>query len=217
MSAASKPPSLGNRIAPPRFIAFALLAAAGIPVAASLLDWQRGVMLGFDIAAAIFLLSCLPLLMRGSPASMRQSALHNDANRAVLLAITVGVTIVVLVAVAAELSQAQRSDMATTGLIVGSLAIAWTFSNSVYALHYAHLFYTRGKGGTDSRGLDFPGADEPDYWDFLYFAFTLGMTFQTSDVEIGDPRFRRVATFHCLAAFIFNIGVLAFTINVLGS
>jgi len=217
MSAPSKPPSLGNRLAPARFIAFALLAAVGIPVATSLLDWQRGVMLGFDVAAGTFLLSCIPLLMRGSPDSMRESALRNDANRAGLLAITVGVTIVVLVAVAAELSQVRHSDMATAALIVASLAIAWTFSNSVYALHYAHLFYTRDTGGKDRRGLDFPGAEEPDYWDFLYFAFTLGMTFQTSDVEIGDPRFRRVATFHCLAAFIFNIGVLAFTINVLGS
>lgn len=217
MSVPSKPPSLGNRLAPARFIAFALLAAVSIPVATSLLDWQRGLMLGFDIAATIFLLSCVPLLMRGSPDSMRESARRNDANRAMLLAITVGVSIVVLVAVAAELSQAGHPDIATTGLIVGSLGVAWTFSNSVYALHYAHLFYTRGASGKDSRGLDFPGAEEPDYWDFLYFAFTLGMTFQTSDVEIRDARFRRVATFHCLAAFIFNIGVLAFTINVLGS
>jgi uncharacterized membrane protein len=217
MTIKAKPPSLGNRIAPLRFIVFALLAAIGIPLATSLLDWQRGVMLGFDVAALVFLLSCAPLLTKGNPDSMRQSALHNDANRAVLLAITVGVTIVVLVAVAAELSQSQKAGALGAGLIVASLAIAWIFSNSVYALHYAHLFYTRGGSGADSGGIEIPGAKEPDYWDFLYFAFTLGMTFQTSDTEIRDSRFRRVATFHCLAAFVFNIGVLAFTINVLGS
>jgi uncharacterized membrane protein len=217
MTAPEKPPGLGNRIAPARFVAFAMIAAIGIPLAWSLLDWQRGVMLGFDVAALIFLLSCAPLLIKGTPDSMREAALRNDANRAVLLAITVGVSIVVLVAVAAELSQVRKSDALGAGLIVASLVIAWAFSNTVYALHYAHLFYTRGRSGADRAGLDFPGTKEPDYWDFLYFAFTLGMTFQTSDTEIRDPRFRRVATFHCLAAFIFNIGVLAFTINVLGS
>ena len=61
-----------------------------------------------------------------------------------------------------------------------------------------------------------PGTDEPDYWDFVYFAFTLGMTFQTSDVSITDRRIRRVVLGHSLAAFVFNLGVLAFTINVLG-
>jgi uncharacterized membrane protein len=65
--------------------------------------------------------------------------------------------------------------------------------------------------------VDFPGPGEPDYWDFVYFAFTLGMTFQTSDVAITDRAIRRVVTAHCLAAFIVNLGVLAFTINVLGA
>jgi uncharacterized membrane protein len=216
MSAPSKPPSVGNRIAPPRFIAFALLLLVCPPLFTTWLGWQRGVMVGFDIAALVFLASCAPLLARGTPDSMRDAALRNDANRAGLLAITIGVTIVVLVAVAAELPHPGRSDAMRTGLIVASLATAWAFSNTVYALHYAHLFYTRGEDGADSGGLDFPDTSEPDYWDFVYFAFTLGMTFQTSDVAIRDPRFRRVATFHCLAAFIFNIGVLAFTINVLG-
>jgi uncharacterized membrane protein len=66
-------------------------------------------------------------------------------------------------------------------------------------------------------GFQFPGTKQPDYWDFVYFAFTCGMAFATSDVEITNQHVRRVVTVHCLAAFAFNIGVLAFTINVLGS
>ena len=65
--------------------------------------------------------------------------------------------------------------------------------------------------------LEFPGTTQPLYWDFVYFAFTLGMTFQTSDVAIKDERIRRVVILHSFTAFVFNIGVLAFTINVLGS
>ena len=85
----------------------------------------------------------------------------------------------------------------------------------IYTLHYAHLFYREGARG-DSGGLEFPRTPEPDYWDFIYFAFCLGMTFQTSDVTVTDGRLRRAVTAHCMAAFVFNLGIIAFTINVLG-
>jgi uncharacterized membrane protein len=101
-------------------------------------------------------------------------------------------------------------------LIVGTLSLAWLFSNVVYALHYAHMFYTGNDKGEDTGGVDFPGTKEPDYWDFLYFSTCLGMTFQVSDMDITSRRVRRVVMFHCLAAFVFNLGIIAFTINVLG-
>jgi uncharacterized membrane protein len=100
-------------------------------------------------------------------------------------------------------------------LIVGTLSVAWLFSSVIYALHYAHLFYT-GEKGKDVRGIEFPKTDEPDYWDFLYFATCLSMTFQVSDMNITSRKVRRVVMFHCLAAFVFNLGIIAFTINVLG-
>ena len=97
------------------------------------------------------------------------------------------------------------------GLVVATLALSWLFSNTVYALHYAHIYYIKDDDGEgDHKGVAIPNADEPDYWDFLYFAYTLGMTFQTSDVEICSRHIRRVVTFHCLLAFVFNIGVIAF-------
>ena len=70
---------------------------------------------------------------------------------------------------------------------------------------------------TGCEGFRFPGTAEPVYWDFVYFAFTCGMAFATSDVEVTDQSVRKVVTFHCLAAFAFNIGVLAFTVNLLAS
>jgi uncharacterized membrane protein len=95
-------------------------------------------------------------------------------------------------------------------LIVGTLLIAWLFGNTIFALHFAHLVAKRG------GGIEFPGAEKPGYPDFVYFSFTLGMTFQTSDVNISDRGIRNVVTAHCLVAFVFNLGILAFTINVLG-
>lgn len=169
-------------------------------------------MIGFDVAAVLFLVSVSPLLGTREGAAIRAHARENDANRAVLLAITFVVMVVLLVAIATE-SLKHSPEPFTRILIVVTLAIAWVFSNTVYALHYAHLAYG---DELQCKGLSFPGTNEPLYWDFVYFAFTLGMTFQTSDVTISDQRIRRVVTLHCLAAFVFNIGVLAFTINVLG-
>jgi uncharacterized membrane protein len=102
-------------------------------------------------------------------------------------------------------------------MVVATLVLAWLFGNVVYALHYAHVYYQAGKDrGGDAAGISFPETKEPDYWDFVYFSFTLGMTFQTSDCDITAQAIRRISIGHCMAAFVFNLGVLAFTINALG-
>ena len=130
--------------------------------------------------------------------------------------LTVFLSLVILVAVAGELTAEQQLTTTDTLLVIATLALAWTFANMVYALHYAHLFYSSEDGGHDLGGLDFPGKrPEPDYWDFVYFSFTLGVALQTSDVCITSSGIRRVVTLHCIAAFVFNLGVLAMAINIL--
>lgn len=206
-----------TKMMPVRFVLFIAVLVAG--VAAGWLLWRpvQGVMAGFDVAAAMFLLSCLALL-NDKPVQMRDHARRNDAKGFVLLAITVAVTIAVLVAVGAVVTKSDGLQILDIVMIVATLVLAWLFGNMVYALHYAHMFYLKGKDkGGDAAGIDFPGTQEPDYWDFIYFAFTLGMTFQTSDSAITAPAIRRVVIGHCMAAFVFNLGVLAFTINALGS
>ncbi len=205
--------SMGKRVAPPRFVLFVVVMAIGLVVAVPALGLGRGTMVAFDVAAVVFLLSVATLL--GSEAErMREVAKANDANRALLLGLSVTVSIVVLVAVAKELHG--KTDRWSIALVIATLALAWLFSNTVYALHYAHAYYLEGDDGKDRGGIDVPQCDEPDYWDFLYFSFTLGMTFQTSDIAITSTYVRRVVTGQSLAAFVFNLGVIAFTINVLG-
>lgn len=206
---------LGNRIAPPRFLLFGVLLATGLPVLVPLLGRDRGIMLAFDLAALVFLASVAPLLGHGSTDRMRRRAIENDANRAVFLGFSGATLLVILAAVAGEVQG--RGDRSTVLIVVATLALAWLFSNTVYALHYAHLFYLPDDHDADSGGLQFPDTTEPDYWDFLYFSVTLGMTFQTSDVMIASRAMRRVVTGHSLAAFVFNLGVVAFTVNILGS
>ena len=205
---------LGKRIAPPSFLLFAGVFAVGLAIGITLIGSGRGTMVAFDAGAIAFFLLVARLFRSGDADQMRRRAEANDANRAVLLGFTALTSVVILVAVAGELKG--KNDAVAIALVIATLVLAWLFSNTVYALHYAHLYYLDGRDGDDAGGLDFPGCDEPDYWDFLYFSYTLGMTFQTSDVDITSRHVRKVVTGHCLAAFVFNLGVLAFTINVLG-
>jgi len=207
--------SIGSRLAPPRFLLFAGALVLGVGGLMPMLGRARGAMLGFDGAALLFLLSVAPLLRVREVSAIRAAARRNDANRAALLVITGAVTLAVLAAVYAEVRGRAVPGQAVT--VIATLVLAWLFSNTVYALHYAHLYYSEATGGGgDARGLDFPGTDEPDYSDFLYFSVTLGMTFQTSDVTIRARPVRRAVTGQSLAAFAFNLGVIAFTVNVLG-
>lgn len=208
---------LGSWLAPPRFILFAVLAMIAVPAGIAMAGWAIGAMAGFDVAAIAFLLSCVPLIRTATPQSMRAATRENDANRAGLLVIGGLISLAVLAAVAAELGGGVRPVPPVLALVVVTLVLAWLFGNMLYALHYAHLYYGTDDGGKDIGGLQFPDTPEPVYWDFVYFAFTLGMTFQTSDVTIASVRLRRVATLHSLAAFVYNLGVIAFTINLLGN
>lgn len=210
--AAKRPASIGNRIAPLRFLIFLVVfatAGAAIQVKADL--WHYAVMGGFDIAALVFLLSLWPMFRNAGVAEIRKHAADNDANRLTLLVLTALIVLVLLITIWAELTGPGEPLAA---LVIATLVMAWLFANTLYALHYAHLFYGEGSAGLQS--LIFPDTKAPDYWDFAYFAFTLGMTFQTSDVSINGRTMRRVVLAQCIAAFIFNIGILAFTINTLG-
>ena len=173
-------------------------------------------MAGFDVAALGYA-ATLPPLFKLDAAGIRGKAKPEDADRILLLALTAVIMVTILTAVAAELTQTEAPYSFAVALVIGTLAIAWCFSNMIYTIHYAHLYYDDSRGGGDRGGVEFPKTKSPDYWDFVYFAYTLGMTFQTSDVNITDGQWRKVVIFHCIAGFGFNIGIIAFSINILAS
>jgi uncharacterized membrane protein len=146
---------------------------------------------------------------------LRLNAAMNDAGRVLLLLIAALLLAVVLVVVVVEMGKQGRSSGREVVLVAATLTIAWIFGNLVCALHYARMFYDVRPGGGDHAGLLFPGAEAPDFSDFCYFAFVLGMTFQVSDVQILGKRIGRTATAHALLAFFFNIGVVALTVNLI--
>jgi uncharacterized membrane protein len=208
--------SIGNRIAPSRFLLFLAVLAAGWAAGVSWMGVEQGLLAGFDAAALVFLTSCAPLLKLRAP-ELRDAAAKNDANRWLLLAISFVLTLVVLAAITAQLDQRGGLSLADKLMIVATLVLVWTFGNAVYALHYAHLYYLRDDRGRDCEGLAFPGEDQPGMADFAYFAFILGVAVQTADVAITSAHIRRVVTIHCIAGFFFNLGVLALAVGVLGS
>jgi uncharacterized membrane protein len=211
---------LGKRLAPPRFVLFLVLLPAALFAYRALTHtaaWLDPLVVAFDFAATVFLLSLVPLLRDSEAADIRKHAAENDAGRGMVLLVTTLLTFAVMAAITGELKAAQGGDKVAMVKLIGTLFAIWLFANTVYALHYAHLFYSREpKSGKDAAGIDFPGTKTPDYRDFAYFAGTLGMTFQTSDTAITAPKIRHVALAHSFVAFVFNIGVIAFTINTLG-
>jgi uncharacterized membrane protein len=88
-------------------------------------------------------------------------------------------------------------------------------THTTFAFRYAHEYYEAAPGSSKvDGGLEFPGEDQPDYLDFMYFSLVLGMTFQVSDVQITSRKLRRLATVHGLLSFLFNTIILALTVNI---
>ncbi|POY36656.1 DUF1345 domain-containing protein [Solitalea longa] len=102
-------------------------------------------------------------------------------------------------------------------ILLSAILLSWSLVHTVFTFHYANMFYDGDK--TDhtkhNGGLDFPNESHPDYIDFAYFSFVIGMTFQVSDVEISSRQIRRTALFHSLLSFCLNTFVVALTINII--
>ncbi|MGN6381633.1 MAG: DUF1345 domain-containing protein [Dyella sp.] len=183
----------------------ASLSAGGMLVAPALL-------LGFDVGAAVFLGGMWRLFNDATTASMREQARRQDAGRWGILWSAIGVTAVVMMALGTELHAAESGGVLTLAVAGLSIVLAWLFINVMFALHYAHGFY--GDYGSQHQGLDFPGKQEPDYWDFAYFSIVVGMTFQVSDVQITSRTLRRMVLLHSVIAFFFNVFIIAVTVNI---
>ncbi len=194
-----------------------LVFAAVLPLASALSWWlcrsRLALLAGFDVAALVHLIWITFALSSAPPKSLRSRAARYDSGQGTLLLLAAIVFGVVLVAVAAELGHGSLRTPAELTLIIGTLVVAWCFGNMIFALHYMHRHY--GASASAPKGLDFPGEAEPCFWDFVYFAYTIGMTFQTSDVALRTTELRRLATLHALLAFVFNVGVVALSVNLL--
>ncbi len=202
-----------------RYPAFSIFAGLGVVLTATGLGFlhpARAMLAGFDGAVLVFLILLARRFQRDSAENMRARAARNAPDHHVMLALALIIVAVVLTAVWVELSPTGGRHGPGVGLAVGTLALAWLFANCLFTLHYAHVWYLAAS--PETAGLEFPGgAANPDYWDFAYFAFVLGMTFQVSDVTITSKRLRRIALLHAMLAFVFNIAVVALSVSLVGA
>lgn len=177
------------------------------------------VMLCWDIFALVLLVLNWITFFTTSSQDIRQRAKTEDSSRIVIFSIVLISTFASLLAVVLLLvtrSQKQEwKELYLTIAIVG-MVLSWMLVHSIYTLRYAHLYYANHptKKETHAGGLDFPGEDKPDFIDFAYFSFVLGMTFQVSDVQITSKSLRRLALMHGMLSFGYNTVIVALTINV---
>ena len=186
-------------------MAMVLLLYAGLRVA-------NAVLLGFDLAAVVFLGIFARLFNQATPSHMRSQAQALDTGRWGVLWGGVLLSAVVLGALGNELHAARDGGLAELAVGVLSVVLSWLFLNVMFAVHYAHGYY--GDFGEKHAGLEFPDTPEPDYWDFAYFSIVIGMTFQVSDVQITSKYLRRVVLLHSVIAFFFNVFIIAITVNI---
>ena len=136
-------------------------------------------------------------------------------SRATADVLLLGASVASLGAVGYTLTQAGHQSATTKGLMVGlavlAVALGWATVHTVYTLRYAHLYFDDPPGGIDFNG------DKPDYRDFAYFGFTVGMTWQVSDTDIQKKAIRRTVLHHALLAYLFGTVIVAVTINLVFS
>ena len=200
-----------------------LLCSAVLGLGVALLPWPldgvaRG-LLGWCVGAAAYLLPAWWMAETCNPQRTKARARAMDQPSALILACmlaVIGVSVVVIIMLLQQMRDLHGMDRGIH-IALGFVALAgsWLMIHTVYGFHYAHRFYQEEREKSPAGpGLDFPGKLEPDYFDFLYYSFVVGMTSQVSDVQVTSREMRRITLVHSVLSFAFNMLVLALSINV---
>lgn len=170
-------------------------------------------LIGWDISIAIYIVLAFVLFLKCDSARIKRLASIQDDGRFLILVLTASAALASIVAIVGELGIKPQGAPQLI-LAVVTIVLSWSAIHTTFALHYAHEYYR----GAEIGGLAFPGdAGDPDYWDFIYFSFVIGMTAQVSDVGITDKIIRRTATAHGVVSFVFNTALLALMVNIAAS
>ena len=201
-------------------IAVGLAVGIGCALFATQMRATTSLILGWDALSISFLGSMLLSWFRHSPLDIRRQAALDDEGRGAILFLVLLASAASVWAVGAELSLAKDAHglMKAAHIVLAFLTVvaSWLMVQLIFTLHYAHEFYgvDDDDGARDFGGIEFPGHEEPDYWDFFYFSVVIGVACATADANILSKGLRRLATVHCLVAFAFNTLIVALTINL---
>lgn len=195
----------------------AVLAGILAGVLMVLLGYQKYALLGgWDIAMAVYIIWVFCTIWPMDSAKTKTHAVREDPGRAITDVLLLIASVASLVAVLALLLHASQAagiqKVIDIALGLSSIIVSWMLVHTTYALNYARLFYRKAGGA-----VDFNEKELPQYTDFLYLSFTLGMTYQVSDTNLMTKQIRATALKHALLSFLFGTVIIATTINTLAS
>ncbi|HEV7907997.1 MAG TPA: DUF1345 domain-containing protein [Pseudonocardiaceae bacterium] len=206
------------RITPVK-VQLAVSIAAGVlagVLVASYTPWELGPLVGWDTAAVVYLVWVWVSIWPHDAEQTATLAVYTDPTRTVADFVLLSAAVASLISVATVIARAAHTsgteELLRVGLGVASVLLSWAVVHTVFTLRYAKLYYTGPDGG-----VDFNQDEPPDYGDFAYLAFTIGMTFQVSDTNLRTNDIRRTALRHGLLSYLLGTGVLATTINLVAS
>jgi len=215
----SKAPHKGHSFLPRhfqqhhRFYAGALAAAAAWFATTGERFEIRSLAAG-DAFFTVYLVLLVIFAARSTPESTMKYARIEDEGLSLIALLTMAAVGFNLTAIVTILSTPDTIHGFRLAAAVISVPLGWATVHASVALHYARLYYAEEDDGGSSEGLDFPCDEEPDVWDFLYFSFVIGMTAQTSDVEVSGRRMRRSVLAHSIVSYFYNAVIIALTVNV---
>lgn len=199
-------------------ILFAVVAFIGLHGTGSLGTQLVG---AWDVFAFVVVVLAWFVLSTKDPYEVRRNARIQDASQTFLFTVVVSAATVSLFAVFILLGSSKNlspgSFASHVTLSVAAIVLSWMLVHTLFGLRYAHVYYVNAHKFDRDKvegGLVFPGDESPDYLDFAYFSFVIGMTCQVSDVQVSSKTMRRLATVHGLISFMFNTAILAMFVNI---
>jgi uncharacterized membrane protein len=181
-------------------------------------DWRpiNRVLVGWDVGVVVYLMLMLELAMSTHANHIRSRCVLYDEGRVTIPVLTVTAALASIGAIFVQLGTAPAGHHFLNLVFAAvTILLSWTLIQVIFAFHYAHEYYAEHR--RQARGLGFPGDDAPNYFDFFYFAFVIGMTSQVSDVTVKSKALRRMVTAHGLLSFVFNLTLLALAVNLAAS
>jgi uncharacterized membrane protein len=184
------------------------------------IGWQLATLGGWDVAAILFLAITWRLILRADPATTQRVAMVEDETKRTAALVVLLACMTSLLAVAFTLATADRESGWHRSVSIGgallTVVLSWAVLNTLFTLRYADAHYHFRGGQGVVFGDDDSDDGPPDYRDFAYLAFTIGMCYQVSDQSVRSPRMRRTVLVHSLVSYVFGVVIIASTINVIG-
>ena len=178
------------------------------------------ILLGWNTGVICYLTMAWTMMARSQQAQLCKRALHQDDGQVFVLSVSVFASMAVLVAAGSQMAIVKDMQggvrIAHIVLAACTVAVAWLFVQTTFALHYAHQFFL-ARIRSLPEGLQFPGSPDPVYVDFMYFACVIGTSGQTADVSFVGTAMRKIGMIHCVLAFFFNVAMIGLTINIAAS